>query len=352
MQREQHEARTTVGSCTVPRRADATGARRRGRHVQPPTSDTSPRAMSGIDGVRSSYDGMRICSSSERRARSAVRREDAAAFGFRARHMLRLQPEHVDASSTAGSCQPRGSHAGTIASLQSPARSRRLPCPRATSRRARSSRRRGCARCARPPTSSATVWLPSIMRAMRIQVVYGNCRSAGAGTSARSNATRPKPPAWSTRFSAFNARSALAASRGSRAAATRSTPAAAADAGSNRSAVSISATTSPRAVAAAASRHEHRRAARRPARRRSPTGARGAARRRAARRAPAMPGRRQPLVRSAPPRPPTSVSVTSSFRARSNDSSAARAAPFSPFLRLAGGVYAAPQPRNQASRVT
>ena len=30
------------------------------------------------------------------------------------------------------------------------------------------------------PTSSATVWLPSITRAMRIQVVNGNARSAAA----------------------------------------------------------------------------------------------------------------------------------------------------------------------------
>ena len=60
------------------------------------------------------------------------------------------------------------------------------------------------------PTRSAAVSLPSTIRAMRIHVVQGNRRSAGAGTSARSRTTSPKPPAWRISENAFSARAASA----------------------------------------------------------------------------------------------------------------------------------------------
>ena len=36
-------------------------------------------------------------------------------------------------------------------------------------------------------------WLPSIMRAIRIQVVCGNCRSAGAGSIREIEGDHPEP---------------------------------------------------------------------------------------------------------------------------------------------------------------
>ena len=109
----------------------------------------------------------------------------------------------------------------------------------------------------------------------------------------------------------------------------------AADTGSKRSQVSTSATTSPRAAAAAAMLHEQRGPARRARADHSdswpapqPAAKRGIDGRRS--------GRRDPVVVGLAARAPAVVSVTSSLRARSRDSSSARAASIiSLFLRLA-----------------
>ena len=53
------------------------------------------------------------------------------------------------------------------------------------------------------PTSTQTVWLPSMMRCSRSQVVNGSRRSACGGASAASSTTRPKLPACSTSVSAL-----------------------------------------------------------------------------------------------------------------------------------------------------
>ena len=53
--------------------------------------------------------------------------------------------------------------------------------------------------------STHAVSLPSIARCTRSHVVNGICLSAAGGTSARSIATTPKPPAWRTRFNALSA---------------------------------------------------------------------------------------------------------------------------------------------------
>ena len=68
------------------------------------------------------------------------------------------------------------------------------------------------ARCS-AATSTATVWLPSITRARRNQVVNGSARTVRSGTSARSSTTSPNPPACRTRFMAFSARVASPVSR-------------------------------------------------------------------------------------------------------------------------------------------
>ncbi len=105
--------------------------------------------------------------------------------------------------------------------------------------------------------------LPSIARCIRSQVVNGSRLIAATGTSARSIAAMPKPPACSTRLSAFTARSSVRSRRSSadsvreiaapriHSSRSRSIPAAIAEPTSRRSNVSTSATTSPRRVAAA-----------------------------------------------------------------------------------------------------
>ena len=112
-------------------------------------------------------------------------------------------------------------------------------------------RRRDFARRASAPISNATVGCPR--RCARS--ASRSCAETGAAPAgarrARSNATRPKPPACSTRFIAFSARSALPTSRTHRRR-VRSTPAASADTGSKRSWVSMSATDFAAAAAAAA----------------------------------------------------------------------------------------------------
>ena len=67
----------------------------------------------------------------------------------------------------------------------------------------RDRRAAGAARQMLAATSNATVWLPSMTRARRNQVVNGSARTVRGGTSARSRTTRPNPPACSTRFIAF-----------------------------------------------------------------------------------------------------------------------------------------------------
>ena len=165
------------------------------------------------------------------------------------------------------------------------------------------------------PTISATVWLPSTIFAMRSQVVNGNARSAGAGTSARSNATMPKLPACSTRVVAFSARAASPVSRIQRTR-ERSSPAAPADTGSNRSVVSTSATSSPRAAAAASAWHS---TAVRPDDR-GPTISESCPRANPPPSAASTTGRPVEARSSGDRGIDVSVSVTSSFRARSSDS--------------------------------
>ena len=97
-------------------------------------------------------------------------------------------------------------------------------------------RDRRAARAARQmlaATSSATVWLPSITRARRNQVVNGSARTAAARTSARSSTTSPNPPACSTRFIALSARVASPRLANPQQVATDRAPSAAADSGSN-----------------------------------------------------------------------------------------------------------------------
>ncbi len=102
------------------------------------------------------------------------------------------------------------------------------------------------------PSSSATVSLPSITRAIRIHVVSGNCRSAGAGTSARSSDDEAEAAGLEDQVHRLQRASAVAASRGSRAGARDRGPPPAPTADRSDRAVSTSATASPRAAAAAA----------------------------------------------------------------------------------------------------
>ena len=122
--------------------------------------NTSPGLTSGIDGVRSSYDGMAMIHPADVRTRGVpaaapiVRTEITRGFIVRpcSRRLRALLPAH----STAARALPRSS---TIVAPP------------------------GLLAMCSAPISIATVRLPSTMRAMRIQVVWGNCRSAGPRTS-------------------------------------------------------------------------------------------------------------------------------------------------------------------------
>ena len=250
---------------------------------------------------------------------------------------------HVSASfrrSAVRSARPCSRRARSERAASSAPRVRRR-APRGGRRRgarrtlaARSSRRRSSAPRARPPPAAPPSGCLRSTRAMRNQVVNGNGRTVRTATSARSRTTSPNPPACRTRFIAFSARVASPVSR-IHSRRDRSSPSAAADAGSKRSQVSTSATARHARPRPPSARHT---TVVRPdeRRRRSPRDARAAARRRAPRRATAH--RCREIVGSGrasarrPARPPTAhegealVNVTSSFRARSSDSRCERAA--------------------------
>ena len=133
----------------------------------------------------------------------------------------------------------------------------------------------------------ATVWLPSMTRARRIQVVNGNARTAGAATSARSQHDQPEPARLQHEVHRLQRARRRRPSRESTTAATdrarrpRPTP----DRSDRRYRRAPPA--SPRSAAAASARQTAASSVRPNARRRSPTGARAAARRRAPRQSPA-----------------------------------------------------------------
>ena len=185
--------------------------------------------------------------------------------------------------------------------------------------------------------STATVWLPSITRAIRIQVVNGNCRKpAAAHRRDRRRRGRSRRPG--ARDSSPSARAMASPVSRTHSSLERSTPAA-----PRGQRIEAIVRVDQRDGFAAC-----RRGREEPAQHGRPSGrsraddlrqvARAAARRRARSSRAGTPGAARSSAVRACPRAARDVSVTSSLRARSSDSSAARAASFSLFIRLARRV--------------